>query len=125
MLLPNPLVVARQSEIEAGEFLGAARKAAEHGDWQAIQRMIEDARKRFAAHPWVLGVLGHLSGLAKAMDTDRFRKEAMYSSQRFGARLASKVEARRAGSGVGSAELSPAEGGAGKGAENRPVGGRR
>ena len=78
-LLPDPLVVARQAEVEAGKLLAAARAAAEHGDWKAIERMLAEAKARFADHPWVIDVLEHMAELAKAKDAARFRKEATYS----------------------------------------------
>ncbi len=56
-LLPDPLVLARQAEVEAGKLLAAARAAAEHGDWKAIERILADAKVRFADHPWVIDVL--------------------------------------------------------------------
>lgn len=92
VLLPDPLVLARQAEIEAGKLLEVARQAAEHGDWKAIEQLIADARARFADHPWVIDVLEHLAELAKSMDTARFRKEAMYSSRKMSGRLSSKQE---------------------------------
>ena len=92
VLLPDPLVVARQAEIEAGKLLEVARQAAEHGDWKAIEQLIAEARARFADHPWVIDVLEHLAELAKSMDTARFRKEAMYSSRKMSGRLSSKQE---------------------------------
>ncbi len=91
-VLPDPLVVARQAELEAGKFLEQARAAAEHGDWDAIQKMIEVARKRFAGHPWVLDVLEGMAELAEDMDTARFRKEAMYSGRKMRSRISAKEE---------------------------------
>jgi len=91
-LLPDPLVVARQAELEAGKFLDQARAAAENGDWEAIQRMIDEAKRRFADHPWVLAVLEDMAELAKTMDSARFRKEAMYSSRKMGSRVSAKEE---------------------------------
>jgi Ca-activated chloride channel family protein len=91
-VLPDPLVLARIAEVEVGRMLEAARRAAEHGDWQTIRKMLDEARKRFADHPWVIEVLENMAGLAKSMDTERFRKEAMYSSRRMSTRLASPSE---------------------------------
>jgi Ca-activated chloride channel family protein len=92
VVLPDPLVVARQTELAAGKFLEQARAAAEYGDWDAIQKMIAEAQKRFADHPWVMEVLAEMAELAKAMDGARFRKEALYSSGKFGRRLSAKEE---------------------------------
>ena len=91
-LLPDPLVVTRQAELEAGRFLDQARAAAENGDWEAIQRMIDEAKRRFADHPWVMAVLEDMAELAKTMDGARFRKEAMYSSRKMGSRVSAKEE---------------------------------
>ena len=91
-LLPDPLVLARQAEVEAGKLLAAARAAAEHGDWKAIERILAEAKVRFADHPWVIDVLTHMAELAKAKDAARFRKEATYSGRRMSTRLSSKVE---------------------------------
>ncbi len=93
VLLPDPLVLARQAEIEAGKLLEAARQAAVHGDWDVIRKMIAEARLRFADHPWVIEVLESMSELAVSMDSSRFRKEAMYSSRKMTSRLSSKAEA--------------------------------
>lgn len=91
-LLPEPLVQARITELEAGKFLDLARAAAEHGDWESIQKMLAEAQQRFADHPWVMEILDEMAELAKAMDMARFRKEALYSSSKMSRRLSSKEE---------------------------------
>lgn len=91
-LLQDPLVVARLTELEAGQFLNQARAAAEHGDWATIQRMIAEGRQRFADNPWVLEVLEGMAEIAKEMDSARFRKEAMYSSRKMSSRVSAKEE---------------------------------
>lgn len=92
VLLPDPLVAARRAELEAGRFLAEARAAAEQGDWGAIERLIEVARKRFSDHPWVMEVLDGMAALARRRDSARFSKEAMYSSRKMGGRLSAKEE---------------------------------
>ena len=91
-LLQDPLVVARKAELEAARFLERARAVAEHGDWEAIRRMIAEARRRFADHPWVTEVLEGMAEIAKEMDAARFRKEAMYSSRKMASRVSAKDE---------------------------------
>lgn len=91
-LLPDPLVQARITELEAGKLLDQARAAAEYGNWEAIQKMIAEAQQRFADHPWVMEVLAEMAELAKAMDSARFRKEALYSSVKMSRRLSAKEE---------------------------------
>ena len=91
-MLSDPLVIARRTELDAGNFLDMIRAAAEHGDWEAIQRMVAEGRLRFADHPWVTEVLETMTGLANDMDGARLRKEAMYSSRKFGSRVSAKEE---------------------------------
>ncbi|WP_341678719.1 hypothetical protein [Niveibacterium sp. SC-1] len=51
VLLDDPLVVARRTELEAKAFLDLARAVAEKGDWEAIQKMVAEGRRLFADHP--------------------------------------------------------------------------
>jgi len=91
-LLPDPLVLSRQAELEAAKFLEQARAAAEHGDWDVIENMIEHARRRFADFPWVMDVLEGMAEIAKDGDSARFRKESLYSSRKMNSRLSAKEE---------------------------------
>ena len=104
-LLADPLVQARLKEIEASEFLDKARKVAENGDWDAIKRMIDEGRTRFADNPWVQEVLNGLAELAEDMDGARFRKEALYASRKMQARVAACLES--VGDGMGVNEATP------------------
>jgi Ca-activated chloride channel family protein len=92
-LLPDPLVLQRLHELEAGKLLEQARSAARQGDWQAIEGLLKEARQRFADNPWVQQVLEGLAELARQRDAARFGKEAVYSSRRMNTRLAAKDEA--------------------------------
>ena len=92
-LLNDPLVVTRQAELAAGRLLEQARAAAEHGDWATVERLLAEARPRFADQPWVIEVLESMAELARSMDTARFRKEALYSSRKMNSRLSEKSEA--------------------------------
>ncbi len=92
-LLPDPLVLQRLHELEAGKLLEQARSAARRGDWQAIEGLLKEARQRFADNPWVRQVLEGLAELARQRDAARFGKEAVYSSRRMNTRLAAKDEA--------------------------------
>jgi Ca-activated chloride channel family protein len=93
VVLPDPLVVSRMGELEAGRLLAKARSAAESGDWATIDAMLTEARRRFADHPWVLEVLQGMAEIAKEGDTARFSKESLYSSTRMHRRLSAKEEA--------------------------------
>ena len=91
-LLADALVVTRRAELDAGRLLEQARQAAEYGDWAAIERLLAEARQRFADQPWLIEVLANMAEIAKSMDAARFKKEALYSSRRMGSRLAAKEE---------------------------------
>jgi Ca-activated chloride channel family protein len=91
-MLNDPLVVARQAELAAAKLLEQARAAAEHGDWTTVERLLAEARQRFADQPWVIEVLESMAELARSMDTARFRKEALYSSRKMGSRISAKEE---------------------------------
>jgi Ca-activated chloride channel family protein len=91
--LPNdPLVVARQCELAAGKLLEQARAAAEYGDWNTVERLLAEARLRFAEQPWVIEVLESMAELAGMMDTARFRKEALYAARKMNSRISAKEE---------------------------------
>jgi len=92
-LLPDPLVLQRLHELEAGKLLEQARSAARHGDWQTIERLLKEARQRFADNPWIQQVLESLAELARQRDAARFGKEAVYSGRRMNTRLSAKDEA--------------------------------
>jgi len=91
-LLPEPLVVARQTEVDAAQLLERARQLVVTGNWQGIEAVLVEGRTRFAEHPWVIEVLERLAELAKAMDQSRFAKESLYSSKKMRNRLAAKQE---------------------------------
>ncbi|HRE19159.1 MAG TPA: hypothetical protein PLW86_19160, partial [Rhodocyclaceae bacterium] len=92
-LLSDPLVLSRQSELAAGKLLEQARAAAEHGDWNVVERLLAEARQRFADQPWLIDVLESMAELARSRDTARFRKEALYSSRSMDSRISSTHEA--------------------------------
>ena len=91
-LLPDPLVQQRFNELEAGKLLEQARTAAQHGDWNRIERLLAEAKQRFADNPWVQEVLNSMAELARQQDQAHFAKEARYSSRRMNTRLAAKEE---------------------------------
>jgi Ca-activated chloride channel family protein len=90
--LSDPLVVTRQAELAAGRMLEQARSAAEHGDWNTVERLLAEARQRFADQPWVIEVLENMAELARSMDSARFSKEALYSSRKMKSRISAKEE---------------------------------
>jgi Ca-activated chloride channel family protein len=91
-LLPDHLVQQRFNELEAGKLLEQARTAAQQGDWNRIERLLAEAKQRFADNPWVQEVLNSMAELARRQDQAHFSKEARYSSRRMNTRLAAKEE---------------------------------
>ena len=91
-MLPDALVVARRAELDAGRLIEQARQAAEYGDWGAIERLLAEARQRFADQPWVIQILENMADIAHSMDTARFRKEALYASRKMSSRISAKEE---------------------------------
>ncbi len=102
----DALVVTRQSELAAGKLLEQARAAAEYGDWNTVERLLSEARRRFAEQPWVIEVLESMAELAGLMDTARFRKEALYSSRKMSSRLSAAEEGSYQGPDTESASAS-------------------
>jgi Ca-activated chloride channel family protein len=91
-VLPDSLVAARLAELAAAELLVQARRAADAGDWEAIDRMLAEARQRFAGFPWVIEILESVEEIARERDMARFSKESLYSSRKMHSRLSSKDE---------------------------------
>ena len=91
-VLPDPLVAGRVAELAAAELLVKARKAADAGDWAAIDSMLAQARERFAQFPWVIEVLESVAEIAHERDMARFSKESLYSSRKMHGRLSAKDE---------------------------------
>ncbi len=91
-LLPDPLVLQRFNELEAGKLLQQARAAAQQGDWNRIDQLLAEAKHRFADNPWVQEVMNSMAELARQQDQARFAKEAVYSTRRMNTRLAAKEE---------------------------------
>jgi Ca-activated chloride channel family protein len=91
-VLPDPLVAGRLAELAVAQLLVQARMAADAGDWEAIDRMLADARKRYAQFPWVVEVLDSAEEIAQMRDMARFSKESLYSSRKMSSRLSAKDE---------------------------------
>ncbi|MEZ5495008.1 MAG: hypothetical protein R3E61_10715 [Pseudomonadales bacterium] len=91
-LLPEPLVVARQTEVDTAQLLERARQLVVTGDWQGIEAVL--AEGPHARLPSILGSskCWSASPVAKAMDERRFAKESLYSSKKMRNRLAAKQE---------------------------------
>jgi Ca-activated chloride channel family protein len=91
-VLPDPLVAGRLAELAVAQLLVQARKAADAGEWEAIDRMLAEARQRYAQFPWVIEVLESAGEIAQMRDMARFSKESLYSSRKMRSRLSAKDE---------------------------------
>ena len=91
-VLPESLVAGRLAELAVAQLLVQARKAADAGDWEAIDRMLAEARQRYAQFPWVIEVLESAEEIAHMRDMARFSKESLYSSRKMSSRLSAKDE---------------------------------
>jgi Ca-activated chloride channel family protein len=91
-VLPDPLVAGRLAELAVAQLLVQARVAADAGDWEAIDRMLAEARQRYAQFPWVIEVLESAEEIAQLRDMARFSKESLYSSRKMHSRLSAKDE---------------------------------
>jgi Ca-activated chloride channel family protein len=91
-LKDDELVSRRMVELAAGEALARMRTAAEHGDWVAVDRLLEEASRQFAGSEWVAAVLAAMKEIALSRSRERMMKESMYSSVKLNTRLAAKDE---------------------------------
>lgn len=91
-LTADALVHSRHAEVEASRLLEQARAAADAGDWDRVQALIDLAGHRFGDQPWVQEVLASLQQIARQRDQARFGKESMYSAMKMRSRLAAKDE---------------------------------
>jgi Ca-activated chloride channel family protein len=88
----DELLVRRLAELEAAGILKQAREAARNHDWDRVDRMLAAAEQQFAGSEWVAAVVEAIRTVARSRSRERFMKEALYSSNRFSARLAEKDE---------------------------------
>jgi len=63
-------------------------------DFQAaVDRLLEEATRRFAGNEWVAAVLEAMKSIADTRERARMMKESMYSSGKLRSRLAARGEA--------------------------------
>ncbi len=88
----DPLVAQCVAEIEASVVLQQMRHAAGQGDWPSVDRLLEDAQRRFGGHEWVAAVLESMKQIAASRSRERLSKEALYSASSMNYRLSAKDE---------------------------------
>ena len=91
-LTDDELVSRRLVELAAADALSRMRTAADHGDWAAVDRLLEEASRQFAGNEWVAAVLAAMKEIAESRSRERMMKESMYSASKFRNRLSSKDE---------------------------------
>lgn len=88
----DELVRRRLDELLASEYLNRARISAQHGDWDATDKILDEARSTFRSSPWAQDVLHAMEKLAARRDEMMFSKEARFSTSKMSRRLSSKDE---------------------------------
>ncbi|MBK7616728.1 MAG: hypothetical protein IPJ08_20590 [Burkholderiales bacterium] len=82
----------RLVELSAADALSRMRTAADHGDWDAVDRLLEEASRQFAGNEWVAAVLAAMKEIAESRSRERMMKESMYSASKLRSRLSAKDE---------------------------------
>jgi Ca-activated chloride channel family protein len=91
-LTDDELVSRRLVELAAADALSRMRTAADHGDWAAVDRLLEAASRQFAGNEWVAAVLAAMKEIAESRSRERMMKESMYSASKLRSRLSAKDE---------------------------------
>jgi Ca-activated chloride channel family protein len=91
-LTDDELVSRRLVELAAANALSCMRTAADHGDWAAVDRLLEEASRQFAGNEWVAAVLAAMKEIAESRSRERMMKESMYSASKLRSRLSAKDE---------------------------------
>ncbi len=91
-LMDNELVSRRLVELAAADALSRMRTAVDHGDWAAVDRLLEEASRKFAGNEWVAAVLATMKEIAESRSRERMMKESMYSASKLRSRLSAKDE---------------------------------
>ncbi|NWG74657.1 MAG: hypothetical protein HXY24_08630, partial [Rubrivivax sp.] len=91
-LADDELVTRRLIELAAAEALTRVRAAAARGQWNVVDRMLEEASRQFAGNEWVASILTAMRSIADSRERERAMKEMMYSSAKLRDRLAARDE---------------------------------
>jgi hypothetical protein len=88
----NEEVTQLVNELKASDLQVQASRCARQGDWDQVQRLLDEAKVLAQNNPWVIGVVETLEQLAARRDQIMFQKEARYSSRSISAKLRSSRE---------------------------------
>ena len=92
MLTDDELVSRRLVKLAGADALSRMRRAADDGDWVAVDRLLKEASSQFAGNEWVAAVLAAMKEIAESRSRERMMKESMYSASKLRSRLAAKDE---------------------------------
>jgi hypothetical protein len=91
----DALVETRLLELGAAKALDAVRAALASGDLKLAQRLLAEASRVYAEHPWAAAILATMKRLVDDGDSAMAAKESRYSARSLGMRLASVHEPGR------------------------------
>jgi Ca-activated chloride channel family protein len=86
-LCDDERVTRRLIELAAADALGRMRAAAGAGDWDAVDRLLQEASRQFAGNEWVGAILDAMRSLAESRLHERMMKESIYASSKLRNRL--------------------------------------
>jgi Ca-activated chloride channel family protein len=88
----SELVTSRVAELNAAALQEQARSAAQRGDWEQVQQLLQELRAEAASSPWLGASIEELERYARSRETQRFGKEALYKAAAMRSRLAALDE---------------------------------
>ena len=88
----NDLVSSRVAELNAAELQEQARSAAQRGDWEHVQHLLQKLRAQAVSSPWLSASIGELEAYASRRESQHFSKEALYKAGAMRSRLAEPNE---------------------------------
>jgi Ca-activated chloride channel homolog len=88
----NEIVSSRTAELNAAELQEQARSAAQCGDWNHVQRLLQELRTQAVSSPWLSASIAELEGYAQRHERELFSKEALYKAGAMRNRLAALDE---------------------------------
>ena len=94
-LVDDETVGRRRVELAAADALSRVRAAAMTGDWTTVDKLLEEASRRFDGNERVTAVLAAIKEIAAGREREHMLKESMYSSGKLRSRLVAKGEELR------------------------------
>jgi Ca-activated chloride channel family protein len=91
-LLLHELVQRRITELAAARLQLRIREAALHGDWMAVEILLEQLETLGRHEPWVAASISFTRQLMRERDEQRMSKEMLYKSRKMQSRLSSMDE---------------------------------